>query len=103
MSALEFWTTVRFMLYPVLLLFGLAWALFHWRLYRQARCAGDAWAVWLGLAIAINGGSGLASLMVVSAKGFSPVSSMVFTVGPATLTLVMVTATAARFWDAWRR
>lgn len=103
MSALEFWTLVRFTLYPIILLFGLTWALWHWRLYRRGRCAADAWAFWLGLAIAINGGSGLASLMIASTIGFGPVSSMVFTVGPLVLVLVLVTATAARFLEAWRR
>lgn len=100
---METWTAVRFLLYPVLLGLGLAWSLFHLRLYRQQHCVSDGWAFWLGVAIAINGAAGLLSLLVARLVGFGPLSSAVFTMGPAALVMVTGAAVWARFREAWRR
>jgi hypothetical protein len=101
--SLETWTTVRFTLYPVMLIFGFAWALFNFRSYWSGRCVGDAWAGWLGLAVAIQGASGLASLLIARTAGFGSLSSGVFTLGPLAVTVVIVSGSAALWWTAWRK
>lgn len=103
MTALELWTMVRFTLYPIMLVFGLAWSLFHFRTYRQGRCASDAWAGWLGAAVALNGAAGFGSLLVASGAGFGPLSSMVFTIGPAVITATVASGVVALWWSAWKR
>lgn len=100
---MEVWTAVRFTLYPLLLVLGLTWALFHLRLYRQTRCVGDGWAFWIGLAVATNGLAGLASLAIARTVGFGPLSSAIFTLGPAALVVVLGAAVMALFREAWRR
>lgn len=100
---METWTAVRFLLYPVLLGLGVAWSLFHLRLFRQGRCVSDGWAFWLGVAIAINGAAGLTSLVVARLVGFGSLSSAVFTLGPAALAMVTGAAVFARFREAWRQ
>lgn len=103
MTALELWTMVRFMLYPVMLASGLGWAMFHFRSYRQGRCASDARAGWLGAAVALNGAAGFGSLLVANVSGFGALSSMVFTVGPAAITATVASGVAALWWSAWKR
>lgn len=98
----ETWTQVRFLLYPFMLAFGLAWVLLHVRMYHRGRCAPCAWSVWLGAAVAVNGAAGLASLVIARVVGFGPLSSAVFTVGPAVLVLVTGAGVVALFRSAWR-
>lgn len=100
---MEMWTAVRFLLYPIMLGLGAAWALFHLRLYRQDRCVSDGWAFWIGLAVAINGAAGVGSLVIAKMVGFGALSSAVFTLGPAVLVMVLGAAVLARFREAWRR
>jgi hypothetical protein len=99
---MELWTQLRFTLYPVMAIFGLAWALFHFRRYWAGRCVGDAWAGWLGLAAALQGVSGFAALLVSKTVGFGPLSSGIFTLGPLAMVLVLVSGSAALWWSAWK-
>jgi hypothetical protein len=101
--SLEFWTMVRYLLYPVLVVCGVAWAFFHFRLYRSSRCGNDAWSAWLGLAAALLGLAGIVGLTVARASGFSPVTSLMVTVGVIALALVLASGTVALWMDAWRR
>lgn len=103
MTVLELWTNVRFLLYPIMFGAALAWSLFHLRAWRHGRCTGDAWAFWLGVAVAINGLAGVFSLLVARTVGFGPISSSLFTIGPAVLTIVIVAGAASLFWAAWKR
>lgn len=100
---LEFWTMVRYLLYPVLVVCGVAWAFFHWRLYRSSRCGNDAWSGWLGAAAALLGLMGIPSLTTARAMGFSPSTSLLITVGVLGLALVLASGTVALWLDAWRR
>lgn len=100
---MEFWTTVRFTLYPVMLVGGVAWAVLMWRHYRCQRCAEAAWSFWLAAAVAVQGASGFAALLVSNAVGFGPLSSVVFTVGPLAVALVIMTGAVMLVASAWRR
>jgi hypothetical protein len=100
---MEFWTTVRFLLYPVMLVAGAAWATLMLRHYRCQRCAEAAWAFWMGLAVAVQGAAGFASLLVSNALGFGALSSAVFTLGPLAVTIVTTTGAAVLLVAAWRR
>ena len=103
MTTMELWTTVRFTLYPVMLVSGLTWAVLMLRHYRVLRCAEAAWAFWLSLAVAAQGASGFAALLVSRTVGFGPLSSAVFTLGPALVTLVAATGAVCMVAAAWRR
>lgn len=98
---MEFWTIVRFLLYPVLLVFGVAWCVFFGRSYRRGRCASDGWAFWLGAAVALTGACGFGALMVAQITGFSSVTSGIFTLGTLAPTVVVVVGSAAIWLDAW--
>ena len=101
--ALEFWTMVRYLLYPVILVFGLAWSFFHFRLYRSSRCGNDAWSGWLGLAAALLGLAGIGGLTVARAAGFGSATSLMVTIGVMALALVLASGTVALWMNAWRR
>lgn len=75
---MEFWTTVRFTLYPVMLVSGLVWSVLMLRHYRRQRCAEAAWAFWLGAAVAVQGASGFAALLVSRTLGFGTLSMRCF-------------------------
>lgn len=99
---MEFWTVVRFILYPLLLVFGVAWCLFFGQSYRRSRCAGDGWSFWLGAAVATTGACGFGALLVARTIGFSSVTSGLFTLGTLALTVVVVAGSTAIWLDAWR-
>jgi hypothetical protein len=103
MIPLEFWTTVRYVLYPVILVCGLAWGFFHLRLYRSSRCGNDAWSAWLGLAAALLGLAGISGLTLAKLTGFSSFTSILFALGVLALATVLISGTVAMWMDAWRR
>lgn len=103
MTTLEFWTMVRYLLYPVILVCGVAWAFFHFRLYRSSHCGNDAWSGWLGLAAALLGLAGTGGLSLARISGFGPSTSILITVGVMALALVLASGTVAMWMDAWRR
>lgn len=103
MTPLEFWTMARFLLYPVMLVSGLAWALFMLRYYRRTRCFDAAWSFWLGLAVAVQGASGFSALLVSRTQGFGSLSSGIFTVGALAVTVTVATGALAMWLTAWRR
>lgn len=103
MTILEFWTMVRYLLYPVILVCGVGWAFFHFRLFRASRCGNDAWSGWLGLAAALLGLAGMSSLTMARATGFGSSTSLLITVGLAGLALVLASGTVALWLNAWRR
>ena len=100
---MEFWTTVRFLLYPVMLVAGASWSVLMLRHYRYQRCAEAAWSFWLALAVALQGLSGFAALLVSNALGFGALSSAVFTLGPLAVTVVTATGAVCMLLRAWRR
>lgn len=103
MISLEFWTMVRYLLYPVLVVCGVAWSFFHFRLYRSSRCGNDAWSGWLGLAAALLGLVGIGGLTLARVGGFGSSTSILFALGVMGLALVLISGTAAMWMDAWRR
>ena len=94
---------VRYLLYPVILVCGLAWGFFHFRLYRSSRCGNDAWSGWLGLAAALLGLMGIGGLTVARIFGFGSSTSILITVGVIGLAIVLASGTAAMWVEAWRR
>ena len=99
----EFWITVRFMLYPVMLIGGLAWAALFLHHCRQAHCAEAAWGTWLGVAVAIQGGAGFMALLVSHTQGFGTTTSVMFTAGPLAVTVVIASGVIALARTAWTR
>ena len=99
----EFWTTVRLLLYPILLVLALAWATLFWVRYRQARLLSSAWAFWLGLAVAALGASGFGSLLVARAQGgYSSITSAMLTAGLIVIVVVLVAGVLAMGATMWR-
>lgn len=99
---MEFWTTVRFMLYPVMLVAGGAWAVLMLRHYNSKRCAEVAWAFWLGAAVALQGLSGFVALLVSKTVGLGALTSLIFSVGPLAVTVVTATGAVMLLMSAWR-
>lgn len=97
----EFWTTARFLLYPIMLVCGLCWAILLLHRYRQARCAEVAWVAWLGVAVAIQGGAGFMSLLVSHFYGFGSLTSAIFTTGPLVVTVVVASGAVAMLRSVW--
>lgn len=102
MTAMEFWTSIRFLLYPVLLVFGLALEVLMVRRYRVCRNAECAWAAWLGLGAAGLGGSGFVSLLIAQQRGFSSATSLILTVGLLLMAFTLVMAVISLFLHDWR-
>ncbi len=99
----ELWTEVRLLLYPVLLVLGLAWAVLFWVQYQRAKMRTTLWAAWLGLAVSTLGASGFVALLMARRFGsFSSVTSGVLTVGLAIIATVLVAGVAASGLMMWR-
>jgi hypothetical protein len=100
---MELWTAVRFTLYPVLLVCGVALALMFFRSYRRNRLPCQAWAGWLALATAALGLAGFCSLLLSRALGgFNATTSATLTVGLLAVVLVQVCAVVTLGRAAWR-
>lgn len=100
---METWTMVRFLLYPILLVTGLALAWLFARQYRSQRLPAQAWAAWLALAAGVLGLAGFGALVLSQALGgFGSVTSALLTAGLAVLTGVVVSALAAVGLAGWR-
>lgn len=91
----EFWQNLRYVLiYPVLLVTGLAWAIGFFLRYHYTKSIGDQWAGRMGLAVAVFAASGMIGLMLAQAGGFSVVTAIIFSSGTIFLCGVMVWGTA---------
>lgn len=101
----EFWQTVRqLLLYPLLAVGGLAWALGFWTRYKSTHCAGDMWAGRMGAATAALGLMGTVSLWVATTTGgFSVRTTMMITLGVAAVALVLVWGALRLLVSGWRR
>lgn len=100
---METWTVVRFLLYPLILVFGAVFAGLMFRRYRSGGCIGDAWAGWLGVAVASTGLCGLVALWLSRVLGgFGTLTSALFTLGTVSLAVVLVSAVASIGMTAWR-
>lgn len=94
---MDTWMTLRFLLYPVLLVAGLAWAVLFWRLRRRGAFLSLAAA--LGAAVAIQGGAGFMALLVSPAP--TSVTGAIFTLGILSVTLVTAGGVAVMLREAW--
>lgn len=99
--SLELWTSVRFSMYPVLLVCGSGLALMFLRSYRMQRLPCQAWAFWLAVAAALQGAAGFGALLVSQRTGFFWGTSVIYTVGLAALVLVAVTGVVSLGLAAW--
>lgn len=100
-----FWQTLRqVLLYPVLAVGGVAWALGFWIRWRSTGCAGDLWAGRMGAAAATLGLMGTVSLWMATATGgFSVRTTMMITLGVAAVAVVLVWGALRLLVSGWRR
>lgn len=102
---IEFWQTLRqVLLYPVLAVAGVAWALGFWLRWRSTDCAGDMWAGRLGAATAMLGLMGTVSLWVATAAGgFDVRTTTMITLGVAAVAVVLLWGALRLLVSGWRR
>lgn len=100
---MEVWTATRFLLYPLMLVLGVALALLFYRSYQAHRLPCQAWAMWLAVAAAAQGAFGLLALLLSRLLGgFSGSTSAVFTAGVALVVVVLLSAVLSLGLAAWR-
>ncbi len=102
MSEIQFWADLRLLLYPVLIVGGLAWSLGFWMRYRVTRYSGDVWAGRAGAAVTLLGLAGTSALMVSKVTGFTIVTTVLITLGVLGLAVVMVWGALALLVGGWR-
>lgn len=103
MLSLEFWSNLRLLLYPVITVGGMAWALGFWLRYRTTECDGDRWAGWLGAALVVLGLMGTGALAVSKQTGFTIVTTVMITVGVTAPAVVLMWGMVKLFVGGWRR
>ena len=101
--SVDFWANVRLLLYPVIAVGGMAWALGFWLRYRTTECAGDRWAGGLGAALVVLGLMGTGALAVSKQTGFTIVTTVMITVGVLAPAVVLMWGTVKLFVGGWRR
>lgn len=99
----EFWTEVRLLMYPVLLVLGATWGMLFWFQYGRTRQRCQVWSAWLGASVAALGAAGFGSLVVARMLGgFSSVTSGVLTLGLLVIVVVLVAGVLATGVTMWR-
>lgn len=99
----ETWTHLRFLLvYPLTIVFGLAWVGVFFVRWRHSKCIGDWWAMYLGGAMAAWASIGLMSLWLSRISGFNQLTSGIFTLGSLVPLLVMMACVISSFVRSWR-
>jgi hypothetical protein len=87
----EFWQNIRYIvIYPLLTVSGITWAIGFYLHYHFTKSHGDLWAARVGIGILILSISGMFGLFVAQRDGFSAVTSIFFSVGTIVLCGVMV-------------
>lgn len=99
---LEFWTMLRYLQYPIILVFGLMWMFVCLRAYRIYRYHRDLWSGLLGGAVGMFGLAGLSSLSVARVIGFGAQSSALITMGVTELLITLLSAIVAHWIHAWQ-
>lgn len=98
-------TLVRFLFaYPVMLVCGIAWGLVFLRrikLSSYQRYLGDYMIVALSFAAALTGAFGFAGLVYSKFHGFNLVSSSLFTIGIASMAVVLLVGALCMFQANW--
>jgi hypothetical protein len=91
MSSVEFWQNLRYaVIYPVLTVTGIGWAIGFYLHYHYTGVTSDRWAGRAGLAVAVFAACGMAGLFVAQQSGFSILTTVVFTFGTLAVVGVMV-------------
>lgn len=99
----EFWSQVRFLvLYPVMTTFGVAWCAAFWLRWRRTHCPGDRWASLLGAGLAAWAFAGIFWLWLSKSSGFGSATSLLFALGAAVPTLILVVGVLQMFVRGWR-
>lgn len=94
---MDTWAMLRFALYPVMLVSGVAWALLFWR-QRPWNVAAPL-AAGLGAAVAVQGAAGFMALLVSPAP--TSVTGAIFTLGILSVTLVTAGGVAVMMCETW--
>lgn len=97
------WSTLRALLYPVMIVGGLAWALGFWTRFRGSQCPGDMWAGRMGAAVALFGALSMAGLVLGRASGYGPSTAPLVTLGVAAMAAVLVWGALRLLVGGWRR
>lgn len=102
----EILATFRFLfIYPVMLVFGIAWSVLLWRRWKHLHNVGDGLAMALGAAIAIWGACGLSALYVaqIVLKGtYTLLTGITFTLGAIIVCAVLVVGVVWMFILGWQ-
>lgn len=94
---------VRYLvLYPLMVVGGLAWLGAFFLRWRKTRCRGDLWLAVLAGSIAFWALFGLIALWVASSTGFNVTTSLAFTIGMMAPTMILAWGAVALLWQAWR-
>lgn len=94
LSSIEFWQNLRnIVIYPILAVTGLAWAIGFYLHYAFTGSISNRWAGRVGLSVAIFAMCGMSALSIAQRSGFSLMTTVIFTFGMAAPSAVMMWGT----------
>ncbi len=94
---MDTWAMLRFALYPVMLVSGVAWALLFWR--QRPRNVAAPLAAGLGAAVAVQGAAGFLALLISPAP--NGLTSAMFTAGVLAVALTATYGAIVMLREAW--
>ena len=95
---MDAWATLRFALYPMILVSGIAWALLFWR--QRPRNVVALLAAGLGAAVAVQGAAGFLALLISPAP--NGLTSAMFTACVLVVALTASYGAIVMLREAWK-
>ena len=99
----EMWQDVRLLMYPVMIVGGIAWALGFWLRFKTTLAAGDKWAGRLGAAVALYGVLSMAGLILAREFGYGAQTAPLVSLGVVAIALVVAWGALQLLVGGWRR
>lgn len=101
---IEKFQTIRYLLlYPSIVVSGLAWAIMLWGRWRRMHMMTDFWSSQIGLGCSTWALLSLAALGLAERQGFGASTALLITVGTFLLAAVLTIATVLLAVQMWRR
>lgn len=94
---------IRYLLYPVIAVAALGWAVMFWLRWYRWKLATDFWAAQIGMALATWAVLSIVALQIASSTGFSPQTALLLTLGVGILAIVLVAAVVIMLYRTWVR